>query len=171
MTASRTRPARPARCIGLALVLAALVASCSVLSPSTTEEWVESEVGTRSEQVLWEVALLSLDKAGFPVGMGADPAARRIETGWQRSLAPFKGAGWREKATIQYERLPDRRYEVKVRVERETNESLRPLDPSFAKWTPRDDNAARARIILQYLQGYLGDEIEVGEKPSPTSRD
>lgn len=167
MTGTRTRR------LGQALVLAAMaafVAGCS-LTPDPKEEWVESEVGTRSEQVLWEVALLSLDKAGFPVGLGADPASRRIESGWQRSLAPFKGAGWREKATIQYERLPDRRYQVRVRVQRETNESLRPLDLSFAKWTPRDDNTGRAKIIIQYLQGYLGDAMEVGEKPSPLSRD
>ena len=48
--------------------------------------------------------MLSLEKLGFPVGSGLDPATLTAVTGWQNSLAPFRGRGYRRQAEVHFER-------------------------------------------------------------------
>lgn len=136
------------------------LASCTSNRPEP--QWRAGEIGVASESVLWEVTVLAMEKEGFPVGAGLDPADGVAISGWKSSLAPFKGKGWRARAHVQYERLAPGRYRVEVRVEKEVNEDLaRPLDPSYAQWEPAADDLERADVLLQRIRSYLGGEIEV----------
>lgn len=147
----------------LALALIPCVA-CSTLSPKITPRWIDEEVETGSEQVLWEVVLMTLDREGYPIGSGANPAKREVETSWREVLQPFRGRGFRERATVRLEPLPERRYRVRVRVERETNESLRPTDPVHAEWKPAADDEGAAQRLMQYIRAFMGGgSFEVGE--------
>ena len=154
------------RAAGALLVLTVPFASsgCHLFQRRIVPRWVEARVATRSETVMYDVVHMSLHKAGYPVGIGADKAARRIVTGWYVSEAPFKGEGYRQKATVQYAPVAEDRFDVRVRVERETNESLRPLDPRYAKWEQAQDNVRDAERILQYVRSYLSDgsDFEAG---------
>lgn len=146
--------------ISVALCLALSLSACSAFQRQIVPEWRDAEVRTSSETVIYEVVHLSLQKAGYPVGIGADRADRRIESGWFTSTAPFKGDGYRQKATVTYEPADLDSFKVAVRVQRETNESLRPLDPRYAEWEEADDNAAEAERILQYVRSFLSDGSE-----------
>lgn len=150
----------------------ALAAGCAMFQKQVREEWVDAEVSTKSESVLYEVVHLSLQRAGYPVGIGADKGNRRIETGWFRSESPFRGKGYRQKATVSYEPAEDDTFTVRVRVQRETNESFRPLDPRYAKWEPAEDNPQEGRRILQYVRSYLVAEepFDVGPEPGAQFR-
>ena len=139
----------------LSLVLAPLVA-CQALYKTVQPQWAEGEVHTSSEKVLYESILISLRKALYPVGSGADPGKREVVSGWYTSTSPFKSKGYRQMATVHYEKLADAVYLVRVRVQRETNESVRPLDPTAADWRQDEDDPGQARIILQYVQSNVG---------------
>ncbi|MBI5435496.1 MAG: hypothetical protein HZA52_21860 [Planctomycetes bacterium] len=146
------------------------VASCASERPEP--KWRDGEVAAASENVLWEVTVLALDKEGYPVGAGLDPAKGLAMSGWKSSLAPFKGKGWRARAHVKYERTAPGRYKLEVRVEKETNEDLvRPLDPTYADWQPAPDDPERAGVLLQRIRSYLGGEIDVAAPPKArTSR-
>ncbi len=125
--------------------------------------WVDAQVPSNSESLVYEVLHLSLQKAGYPIGIGSDRAARTIETGWYTSGSPFKGKGYRQRAHVSYAPIQEGRYGIQVRVERQTNESLRPLDPRFSKWEKAPDNGRESQRILQYVRSYLaGEDIEIG---------
>ncbi|MCK6448677.1 MAG: hypothetical protein L6Q99_19970 [Planctomycetes bacterium] len=144
------------------VVLAVCGASCKSDLPAP--EWRDGEVTAASENVLWEVTVLALEKEGYPVGAGLDPSTGVALSGWKSSLAPFKGKGWRARAHVKYERTAPGRYRVDVRVEKELNQDLaRPLDPSYAQWEPTADDAERAQVLLQRIRSYLGGEIEVAD--------
>ena len=49
-----------------------------------------------------------------------------------------------------------RGFDVTIRVEKQTNESYRGLDLTYAEWEPADDDLARARLVTQNLQALLG---------------
>ena len=132
------------------------------MSTAPEPQWVNSEISCPSEQVLWEFLLLSLDRTGFPKGHETDPNRLTIDTGWRTSLAPFKGKGWREKASVVVERIEAGRYDVRVRVEREKNEDLlRPLDPSFAQWEATEDNVEQAQHVLAFLRSFIGEDLDL----------
>jgi hypothetical protein len=143
-------------------VLLALSLSACLSYP---EQWVETDVQASNEQLVWETSLVCLRRAGYPVGSGANPKDREIETGWMKSLGPFKSKGYRQRAHLVYYSGGGGQYNVQVRVERESNESFRPLDPAYAKWKADEDNESHARIIVQYIRSTLGaGVIEVGEE-------
>ncbi len=155
---------RPSPAILLLLLLAPGLGACFSSRPDPI--WVDTQIESVSESVVYEVIHLSLQRAGYPVGIGADRAARQVVTGWLTSEAPFKGKGYRQKAHLTYEPSGEGSYDVSVRVEREVNQSLRPLDPRHAKWEPAPDNAREATRILQYVRSYLGGgRFEVGPRP------
>lgn len=153
--------------IGLTvLACASLATGCFSTGPKA--QWVSREIACPSEQVLWEFLLLSLTKTGFPIGIGTDPAGRKLDSGWNMSLAPFKGEGWREKASVEYDRIGDGLYEVRVRVQREVNEDImRPLDPSFAVWEPEEDDTAQAQHVLTFLVSFIGADLDVDQARTP----
>ena len=79
--------------------------------------------------------------------------------------------GFRERATVRLEPLPERRYGVHVRVERETNESLRPTDPVHAEWKSAADDEEAAQRLLQYVRSFMGGgSFDVGEPRRGTQR-
>lgn len=167
-------PTRIARLGWLAVLL--LTPACALFSTKPRPEWVETEVPALSEQVLREVVVVSLRKSGFPVGAGVDPGGRTVKTGWRESAHAFKSKGWREKATVEYapvapgspgEAGDTGRFEVRIRVQRETNESLRPLDPEYAKWREASDYAPSAARVMQYVRSMLDDSFELGEPDRP----
>jgi hypothetical protein len=150
------------RCLPL-LLLALSLSACRTSYPA---QWTDSQVPSNSETLVYETLHFSLDKAGYPIGIGVDKGARMIETGWYTSLAPMKSKGFRQRAHVSYQPIEEGRYGVRVRVERETNESLRPLDMRFAKWESAPDNTREAQRITQIVRSYLArDEIDIGPSP------
>ncbi len=155
----------------LCLFLGLFSTSCASTDEGSGDEiWAELTVKAPSTDVLWQMTRLALQKEQLPVQTRFDSKSGEATTGWQTSLAPFKGDGYRERALVRYEALGDGSYEIEARVVRQSNECLaRPLDISYAKWKGAPDNEARAKILLQRIRAYLGDDggFEVGEKPNP----
>jgi hypothetical protein len=150
--------------VWLACLALWLVAACAEERPPA--KWNGAEIAAASENVLWEVTVLALDKEGYPVGAGLDPAKGVAVSGWKSSLAPFKGKGWRARAHVKYERTAPGRYQLDVRVEKEINQDLvRPLDPTYADWKPAADDEERSSVLLQRIRSYLGGEIDVSAPP------
>ncbi len=120
------------------------------------EEWSRAAFDVPSEQLFWEVVVEALQKEDFPVGSGLDPSTRIAASGWRTDLAPFRGDGYRERATVHLVPRGSGSFEVRVRVEREVNmDIVRPLDPSYAKWEGRPDDEERERLILQTIRSQL----------------
>lgn len=163
---------RPRRALAsLCLVLAALCAAGCRSAPESKwgdGTWTEASLQAASDRVLWQVTVLSLQKAGFAAGTEMDATELEARSAWRMQLAPFKGDGFREQAIVRYERLGQGRYDVGVRVRRERNDAMDdPLDATRAKWVKEPDNVERAKIVMQFLRSYLVDEtIEVAPKPS-----
>jgi len=153
-----------------AALLCALLALAVVLAPACKSsqpepKWIKADVTAGNDRLLMDVTALSLQKTGFPIGSGIDPGQLTVVTGWNTSLAPFRGKGWREKCEVHYKKTADRKYEVSIRVQREKNDDiLRPLDLTYAKWIPAEDNQERARYVLQHVRSLLGGDIQISEK-------
>ncbi len=144
-----------------------LVSSCQLFRAKKPELWEESQLAIMNQQVLFTGVVYALQKEGFPVGMGADAGKGHIETGWRVQQSPFKGKGFRERAHLRFEPAGDGLHSlVRVRVERETNESLRPLVQGSAKWERADDQTDVAQRVLQYAHSYLdpGTVVETAPK-------
>ena len=159
-----TRPRKLKALLLLAPIFLA-TAACKATYP---EAWLETKVPSNAETTVYEALHLSLERAGYPIGIGVNKSERTIETGWYTSLAPLKSKGFRARAHVTYAPIQDEgRYAINVRVERQTNESLRPLDPRYVKWEAAPDFESESRRILQFLRSYLSrDEIEIGPKPT-----
>ncbi|MDZ4773112.1 MAG: hypothetical protein SGI72_08245 [Planctomycetota bacterium] len=132
----------------------ALVSAC--VSGKKPAQWIDATLTAPSDSILWDVTRLSLQKTGFPLGTGLERGKLLAVSGWHTSLAPFKGDGFRERAHIEYVPQGDRKYGVKVRVEREINQDItHPLDLSYAEWESDRDNVTRAQIVLGYVRAML----------------
>lgn len=153
---ARRAPLGLLRC-SLALALALALGPACQSSPKP--EWVRADVNPTSMRVLWEVTRHALVREGFPVpATGFDPQTRSLTSGWRMDLHPFRGEGFRERATIAYEPLPGGRLDLTARVERQVNNNIaRPLDPAHADWKKAPDEPARARVLLQSIRMLLGD--------------
>lgn len=121
----------------------------------------QKTVEASSENTLWETLLLAIRRSGYRYGIGADPAKREVVSNWKNDLAPYKGKGFRTRVIARYEPAADagqglRGFDVTIRVEKQTNESYRGLDLTYAEWEPADDDLARARLVTQNLQALLG---------------
>ncbi len=158
----------------LALACAALLALCAAGCSSTKPKWVEADVEAASERVLWQVAMLAMEKNDFPPSAEQDRAGGVAVSGWRISLQPFKGKGYRDQCEVNFSSLGERKWHVKVRVRRETNEELaRPLELPRAKWEPAADSEDSARLVLRYIRTLLGGDFRVGPKatgPGPEAR-
>ncbi len=159
---------RAALTLLVCLVWLPLLSGCHLFRSSKPELWEESELAVMNQQVLFTGVVYALQKEGFPVGMGADAGRGHIETGWRVQQSPFKGKGFRERAHLRFEPAGDGLHSlVRVRVERETNESLRPLVQGSAKWERADDQTDVARRVLQYAHSYLDPGTVVEESTHP----
>lgn len=153
----------------VAPVLLLGLSSCALFERQIRPHWIEGKVKCNSESVLYDVIHLSLENASYPVGMGADGSARQIVSGWFRSGAPFKGKGYRQRATVEYAPVSGAitrgEFVVRVRVQREINESFRPLDPRYADWEESPDNPEEGERVLQYIRSFLAQgNFKVGPK-------
>jgi len=150
----------------LAVVLMVSTSGCHMFSPTPPKQWEETRLRLTNQQVLFEGLVLALQREGFSVGMGADAAAGEIVTGWRVKSSPFKGRGYRERAFLNFSPTPEGdKSLIRLRVERETNESLRPLVEGSAKWERAPDQVDVASRVLQYAHSYL-DPGSVIDKPS-----
>ena len=144
----------------LALLVAATASLQGCVTPTRTFV-VEKQVAASSENTLWETLLLSIKRSGYGYGIGADSGKREVVSNWKNDLAPYKGKGFRTRVIANYEPAENAGegllgYDVTIRVEKQTNESYRSLDLTYAKWEPADDDAATARLVMQNLQALLG---------------
>ena len=138
----------------LTLVLALWLPACAASRPDPS--WQSAEVKVLSENVLWQVTRVALEKNNFPIGAGIDPAKMSAVSGWNHSLAPFRGKGWRERCYVNWKRKGEGHWTVEVRVERDRNDDIsHPLDLSYADWKPDPDNVERARRVLQHIRSML----------------
>jgi hypothetical protein len=156
--------------LGLTVLL--LLSAC-MFGKKYPDIWQKMDVRAPTEDVLWEVALLSAIDEEFPLGAGIDPGTRIALTGWRTSLAPFKGKGFRERAHMRLEPQPDGSFSIFMMVEKEVNEDLaRPMDPQYAKWEPAPNNLEAAQLLMAQIRARLGGSLEVGDprKPRPISR-
>ena len=141
-------------------------------------QWVDATLPARSENLVWSVLRQALDRAEFAVGSEADPGQRRIVSGWKVDASPFKGRGFRTKAHVEFSPAPETRdaWAVRVRVEKETNESFKGLDLRYAEWKAAPDDVAAAMRIVQFARSLLGGgEFDVAPEvdrrpPSRSSR-
>ncbi|MDF1837399.1 MAG: hypothetical protein P1V35_06010 [Planctomycetota bacterium] len=148
------------------LLLAFGFSSCNLFRAHHPEQWQKTTIMTPNQKVLFEGLVLALRKEDFKVGSGADAGAHRVVSGWRNHASPFKGRSYRERAIVLYEPQEDGGFLVRVRVERELNQSIRPLLPGSAKWERAPDQPEVSKRILQYVHSYLGGEwapIEVAE--------
>jgi hypothetical protein len=142
----------------VALLLVVGFSSCNLFQARHPEQWQQTTIVTQNQKVLFEGLVLALRKEDFKVGSGADAGAHRVVSGWRAHASPFKGRSHRERAIVLYELKEEGGYLVRVRVERELNQSIRPLVPHSAKWERAPDQPDVSRRILQYVHSYLGGE-------------
>jgi hypothetical protein len=146
--------------LALAAWLCLLAACANPFQPNEEEPWAGAEVEAPSENVLWTVSGMALERSGFPVGSEADPTTLVMNTGWKVNLAPFKGQGFRERASLRLNSLGNKRWRVEVRVDKETNEDIkRPMDPSMAKWESAGQDLDAADLILRRIRATLGETL------------
>ncbi len=147
----------------LLLLLPILNLGACQSTPDVKPAWSSGEVESPSIHLLWQVALVALQKADYPVGADADPTRLRAVSGWKQSLAPFRGQGKREQAEIECTPLEPRsegRYSLRVRVRRERNmDIISPLDATYADWQAEADNTLAARRILQLMLSLLDEGL------------
>jgi hypothetical protein len=150
----------------IALLWITLVcALCSACATTQKADWLSDKVHANSDRVLFEVTRVALDKNNFQVGAGLDEAHLSVVSGWNISLAPFRGKGFREQCEIKYTRTAPGDYSVVLRVRREKNDDLvHPLDLTYAEWVSEPDDQDRARIVLQYIKSLLGSDYRPGNK-------
>jgi hypothetical protein len=145
-------------------LLALAGAGCKASEPEA--HWVQYEVPAQNDRLLMEVTAMAVQKSGFPIGSGIDPGHLTLVSGWHTSLAPFRGAGFREQCEVKYDRIVPRRYQASIRVRREKNDDiLRPLDITYAQWKQEPDDYDRARTVMQHIRSLLDTDVEVGSKP------
>ena len=143
-----------ARSAAACALLVCSLAGCA--SSEKDSDWVSAPVAAPSEQILWDVIVQALQRERYPVGAGLDPVTRTAVSGWRNDLAPFRGEGFRERATVQVVPLPAGQFETRVRVEVERNmDIVRPLDLQFAKWEPAPDDRETAELLLQTVRSQL----------------
>ena len=151
--------------LALALFFAPLLGGCQAFGigePDPT--WVEYEMSAASENVLWQVVCRSLESRRYPLGAGLDPDRLIAQTGWLRSLAPFKGRGYQVRAIVEIEPREGDLFFIRIRVQRQNNEALvNPADPRYAEWVWVPDDETEAKILMRHIRTYLDTDIELGD--------
>ena len=151
----------------LVLFLALGASACMSSGPrEPSAVWREIELESPSDRLLWQIALLSADQAGFPLTGGLDPSSGVILTGWRTQLQPFSGKGNRKRAEIRMEPKGPRQWLVRTRVQKQINRSLvAPLDASRAEWEWAPEDSLAAEILLRHIVATINPALEVGEDP------
>jgi hypothetical protein len=154
-------------------LLALCLVGCALFgSPADDPKWVEETVEPPNENILMQVTIHSLSKVGFPIGTGIQAGKLGGMSGWNTSPAPFKGEGYRERCYVEFKPLEGKRYRMRVRVERETNEDImHPLDLSYADWQPAPDNDTRAKLVVGQVKAFLNPQFKTTAKQDPDKTD
>lgn len=147
----------------LACMLSGLCSSCHLFYTTISPAWEEIELECSSRKRMFDASALALSKAGFPLGTGANPAKSTLRTGWSTSGSPFKGRGYRERAHVTYEQAKKGWFLLRVRVEREINQSFRPLEEQYSKWEASPDSSESARRVIQFASALLRTSRESDE--------
>ncbi|MGH7150546.1 MAG: hypothetical protein ACREIU_07605, partial [Planctomycetota bacterium] len=101
---------------GFLLAGIAALAGCQALGLSRPpERWQEVAVTGVGVDDLWTVVTTSLNQHDFR-RLEIDRAAGTGESGWDVSLHPYSGGGWRERAHVRVEPVGERRGKVGVRI-------------------------------------------------------
>ncbi len=150
--------------LAMVLLLAPLFGSCQLLGESAPDpDWIEREVSAPSENVVWQVVRRSLEVRHFPIGGGLDPDRLVAESGWLRSLAPFKGRGYQIRAVVEIVPLGADRYNIRIHVQRQNNDALvNPADARYAEWKWVADDKVEAKILMGHIRTYLDNQMELG---------
>lgn len=172
--------ATPARAALLLVVAAASLLGTTSCGASRTLHPRSEVIQADNERVLWNALQLAIVNEEFMVsGVGADPAARTITSGWKVDEVPFarmRGSeNYRARVIASYGRfdprssrrpedlvVPDRldpeleTFMVTLRVEKEHNKSIRPGIARYADWVPADDDPAWAKRLMLQLRSRLG---------------
>jgi hypothetical protein len=153
--------------------LALCLSGCAMFSSSANDpKWIEETVEPPNEVILQQVTIHSLNKVGFPIGTGIEAGKLGGMSGWNTSLAPFKGEGYRERCYVEFEPLGGKRYHMRVRVEKQTNEDImHPLDLSYADWTPAPDNDTRAKLVVGQVRAFLNPQFRTTAKQDAEKTD
>ncbi|MCI0588471.1 MAG: hypothetical protein L0323_16700 [Planctomycetes bacterium] len=148
---------------GLLLVAIGALAGCRVLGlAGPPPRWQDVAVRGVGVDDLWTVVTTTLNQHDFH-RLEVDRAAGTGKTGWDVSLHPYSGGGWRERAHVRVEGMGERRWKLGVRIERERNETLKhPLEETEAEWEPDEDNIERARVVASRIVSAL----RFGEAPA-----
>jgi hypothetical protein len=126
---------------------------------SKEARWKEIEVAAPSDRVVWQLALLTLQTKGYPMGSGTDMVGRTIQSGWKQDLQPFRGEGQRRRAIMRLSPVEAGRWKLEARVQCQHNENLvSPLQAELAEWEPAADDAVEAQVLLQHVRSRLAPE-------------
>ncbi len=153
----------------LSIALVSLLATaCGSTAPREPDAvWREADLESPSDRVLWKIALLSAEQAGFPLAGGLDPASGVIVSGWRTELAPFSREGNRKRAEIRMEPTGPRQWHVRTRVQKQLNMSLSaPLDATRAEWEWAPEDVLTAEILLRRIVAAFDPVLEVGADPN-----
>lgn len=179
MTPTLLRPLQSAAAVALALLPA--LAGCGVTHKKFP---VEQVVQANTERDFWWALRSVVQELDYPVSpTGADESGRALTSQWKESAAPFRGGpnsidrrSYRTRVIAKYKKLRSGQlgevdpnelpkggidvdlesYRVSIRVEREFNNSLRPMDARYADWRPADDDERVAQQIVFSLGLKLG---------------
>ncbi len=132
-----------------AILTTGLFCACALFGPQ--ERWAELEIKKIPSEELWDVAKGAMRHANFKI-QEEDRARGVLASAWDLWLSPYARQEKRERATIQIEPAADGSFKLRVRVEKEINNSLSgTMNPEAADWTPTADDELRARAIVQYI--------------------
>ena len=150
--------------IALFMLVVSLLPACQLFGGSEPDgEWIEVEFDAASENVIWQVVLQGLDKRGFPRASGIDPERLIANSGWRRSLAPFRGEGHQSQARVEIVALGADRYNIRIRVLKQINLALvNPGDLRYAEWEWAPDDELEAKILMQHFRTYLDSDLNFG---------
>ena len=137
----------------LALLLLALPAAC--ISPNQAEEpyWHHEElVDGPPMRDLMHASMLAMMRADFPPGE-LDQVGGVATSGWDVNLSPYSERGTRSQAIIEVVRGDEpRSYKLSARVRTQGNREIhKTLDADAAKWEDRNEDRARAQVVMRQL--------------------
>ena len=152
---------RPAL-FALAAVLCLPGAACNSTPEEPDPTWASAQIVAGSDNQLWQVMQLALNRTGFPQSAGMNRGDMHVVSGWKIELSPWKGKGTRKQAEILATPVGPDRWKIDVRVKKQINNTLaETLDYSYAEWEWAEDDEVTARIVLQHVRAYLSPEFEL----------